>query len=236
MALWTSRLISAALCAALLVVACATDDETKPFDPASIDAGLAPGCEEKLADFVNWYHAEKACTADSDCAFVSGSAPIYEWCGAGYYVNASSSILSKPDAGTSPLQEREAELDGCFPFAGSGCAGIPPAPRCWQGECFPSDEGFTTASQCFQASDKSDCMVCLCGTQFGDDLTPCLQDAACKALFTCAKKHGYFGRYAPVVLSSPDSPCAAQYAAAPKGMRDKWHETYRVGCFARCKQ
>ncbi len=235
---------------ALLLLAVALGSCSEDADAGGTGGGTAlagstlpPGCEDDFRDFVTTLHDAKACTDATECTFVFGKTPLWEFCGSGYYLNASAALLQPVDGGPSALAAREAALEHCFVPFSAGCFAPAPPARCWRGKCWPTNSAggsaITDADACFAVSDQSPCSECLCAAR-ADEMRRCLDDPGCAAILKCARKRGLLVRYDFDTggLPYPPGTCASLYAQASGATQSSFssiaYASSHAGCFAFC--
>ena len=196
-------------------------------------------CEARFSDFVRRVHDAKGCAGASLCSFVKGRTPVFEYCSAGYYVNAGHPFFDD-GSGSSQAEQAETALQGCFqPGSTGGCTGIPDPPVCWQGKCYARPQGAGLES-CFGQSDGSECSKCLCAS-CTSVVSSCLADPGCRELYPCVKQSGALGRYVSSLPLGPGGPCASlvDKAGGPSSASAKLLQKlvachHSVACFALC--
>ncbi len=171
----------------------------------SADAdGPLGACAAEQAALIAFVKANKACTADADCVFVSAESGIQELCpsqhiqAGGFYLNASHAKAE--------FEKLANALDACLPPL-LQCNLSPFPAVCWHGQC---EGGLSGKTQCLSdLGGESACTKCACG--------PCA--SACRGLperpvVLCALKAGCLGT-PKCDPASPAFPCKEILANSP---------------------
>ncbi len=161
-------------------------------------------CEAAVTDFVVALHEAKTCDSTVECVFQTGTAPIQEWCGSGYFVNKNYDLWQAPSAGGVSLKTREKDLGQCYGPSGL-CFEPPPSGTCWRNRCWSAPQYGVSQDACFSKSDGGAWHECLCGA-CPRALSDCLDDAGCSQLLSCVTKSGC----ARVPACSPQGPCGPE--------------------------